>query len=41
MNHHSYLEYNSLVKLSKVKTCKLIYLLKTVNKSVSVNKKLS
>lgn len=40
-DHKSDLEDDSVVKFSKIKTCKLFDLLKSVNESVSVNEKLT
>jgi hypothetical protein len=41
LNHESNLECDSVVKFTKVKTCELFDFFKTVNKCVTVNKKLS
>ena len=40
-NHKSYLKYDSILKFTKVKTCKFLNFFKSVNKCISVNKKFS
>ena len=40
-DHKRYLEYDSIFKLSQIKTCKLFDFFKSVNEGVSVDKKFS
>ena len=39
--HESDLEYDSVIELAEVKTCELLDLFESVNKSISVNEELS
>lgn len=41
LNHQGYFEYYCIVELTKVESCELVDLFKTVNQRISVNEKLT
>ena len=41
LDHKCDLEYDSVIELAEIKTCKLFDLLKSVNESISMNEELS
>ena len=40
-DHQGHFEHDSILKLSEVKACELLYLLKAVNQSITMNKEFS